>query len=201
MLVWLGQDFKAQFLPLLTTDASKALAVIKFLTVSLKKWHLLSLKIPSSIPSPFAVSTDASPLPAPTLPCWTPPFSKNTFIRSRGCHWPKLDLLVTGPCPGFSGDFWKHLKACHRAATSHGTEREPPACIGRELVCFQEAEGRQQAQERRMCEPWQEVSDEHQRIPKLSVATHKQFQGSFHSGLWLSKATATGNSVSVSSRH
>lgn len=200
MLVWLGH-FKGQFLPLLTTQASKPLTKMKFLTISLKKWHLLSLKIPSSIPSPFAVSTNANLLPAPTLPCWTPPFSKNTFILSRWCHCPKLNLFITGPCPGFSGDFWKHLKACHRAAMSHGAEREPPACTGWALVCFQEEEGRQQARERRMCEPWQEVSDEHQRIPKLSVATHKQFQGSFHSGLWLSKATATGNSVSVSSCH
>lgn len=50
MLVWLGQHFKRQILPFLTTDANKTPRATEFLAHSLNKWPSTPLKITSAIP-------------------------------------------------------------------------------------------------------------------------------------------------------
>lgn len=136
-LVWLKQHFKMLFLPFLITDILKCLKVIKFLTISLNKRPSTPWKIPFFVPSSLLSVWMLVICLFPHCHAGLPLISKDSFILSRNSHWPKLNLLVPGSCPGFSGKFWKHYGAFHRTATSHGAEREHPACVGQALVRFQ----------------------------------------------------------------
>lgn len=135
-LVWLRQQFKSQFLPFLTTDIFKALTVMKFLTISLDERPLSPLKIPFSVPSPLLSVWMLAICLFPHCHAGLPLTSKGSFILCRNSHLPKLNLSVTGSCPGFSGNFWKHYEAFHRAATSHGVERSIQLVLGERWYIF-----------------------------------------------------------------
>lgn len=127
MLVWLGQHFKRQILPFLTTAAYKALRVRKFLTISLNKWPLSPLKIPSSLPSPFAISPNASHLPAPTLLRWTPPIQQGHFHPVQKMSLVKVEPLshrfMSRVFRRLLGTPWSLSQSCHIPQSGEGASR------------------------------------------------------------------------------
>lgn len=127
-----------QFLPFLSTDAFKALRVIKFLTICLNKRPLSSLKIPFSVPSPLLSVWMLAICLFPHCHAGLPQISKDSFIPCRNSHWPKLNLSVTGSCQGFletSGNTVKPSTELPHPMEWRGIQH--PACVGRALVRFQ----------------------------------------------------------------